>query len=114
MTKPELHNKHGKLLTSPEGIALVRDIGAYLRLGTPLAPPNVAIDQPTAIRRSGWLDGWLAATNMMETIHMPEKTPTELQANQPYAQPQNTVKAEDRPKVPTPEMPSFIRTEEKK
>lgn len=108
MTKPELHNKH-TFIAKPEIIALIRDIGAYLRLGTPLAPPNVAIDEPTAIRRSGWLDGWLAATNMMESIHMPEKTPTELTQNKPYAQPQNTVPAEDRPKVPTPEMPSFIQ-----
>lgn len=113
MTKPELHNKH-VIITKPEVIALIRDIGAYLRLGTPLAPPNVAIDQPTAIRRSGWLDGWLACTNMMETIHMPEKTPAELQPNQPYAQPQNTVKKEDRPVVAPPtNMAQFIKEEVK-
>lgn len=114
MTKTELHNKYPILLT-PEGTQMMHDVSSYLRLGTFLLRPDAAIDESNAVRRSGWLDGYLGAANAVYGVPTPEVQPQPSGKNEVYSEPQNKVSDEKRPPhAPPVDMTRFIKTEEKK
>lgn len=83
MTKPELYNKHPELFTA-ESAALMADLANHMRRGAttvgPKFPPNAILDGIAVARRMEFTEGWLAASEYIQQLHI---KPAELTPQQP-------------------------------
>lgn len=90
MTKSELYNKHPELF-DPKSANLMADLAGHMRRGAttvgPKFPPNAILDGIAVARRLEHTEGWLAACEYIQQLHIKPAEPSPKQPSEFYQNP---------------------------